>query len=142
MAEQQQLINIAIQPSLVDPGVFIPQHHQMLLQHGPAEQTQQGFAQVEYHGAVSEANVSQQSNCIQESQPTMEEMAMMHRKSYTIEVKGTHNFLDIQMPIKTELNEDHRRTTPPGHPNSQPTFKQEHEEIGVENADENSHQSV
>jgi hypothetical protein len=74
MAEQQQLINIAIQPSLVDPGVFIPQHHQML--------SQQGFTQVEYHGGVSEASGSQ--NCIQEGQqqPTMEELAMMqsHRE--------------------------------------------------------------
>lgn len=84
MAEQQQLINIAIQPSLVDPGVFIPQHHQMLLQ-GPTDQPQQSF--VEYHGAVSEANGSQQQNCIQESQqqPSMEELAMMqaHRKLNT-----------------------------------------------------------
>lgn len=51
------------------------------------------------------------------------------------------NCLDIQMPIKAEANDDHGRATPPGHPNSQPTFKQEHE-IGAEIVDETSHQSV
>lgn len=45
------------------------------------------------------------------------------------------------MPIKAEANDDHGRATPPGHPNSQPTFKQEHE-IGAEIVDETSHQSV
>jgi hypothetical protein len=45
------------------------------------------------------------------------------------------------MQIKAEANEDHRQSTPPGHPNSQPAFKQE-TDTGPDDIDESSHQSV
>lgn len=108
----------------------------MLLQ-GSIEQ--QNFAHGEYHGTSAASNEQQSSRTQDQQQQDTNDISALSNICKFRALSFEQASLDPQTQIKAEHKEGDCQT-PPGHPNSQPSFKEE-TDVELGNEDE-SHRSI